>query len=236
MYEFDKLYRSIIGEGKADPSDKKGSKLSWNKHRNKQETRQSSRKSRKQGKASIEKEITESLYSFMRRGKNAENYKEVLLETPAALLPAAGAVLRAVGPSVARGVAAGAISNLISGGGDEEAENYGGDDDFIDLHYNLKDFLDKFGRDLEKSYHYYKSIDAPGFSEAGDLVESVIDAIDDINEQAQGEGTREEFVELKDKVHDLVRDLNDMYEDVGSEAQNVIEQIIDELNDELETY
>ena len=186
MYEFDKLYRSIIGEGKADPSDKKGSKLSWNKHRNKEETRQSSRKSRRQGKEGIKKGITESMYGSMGRGENAENY--------------------------------------------------GGDDDFIDLHYNLKDFLDKFGRDLEKSYHHYKSIDAPGFSEAGDLVESVIDAIDDINEQAQGEGTREEFVELKDKVHDLVRDLNDMYEDVGSEAQNVIEQIIDELNDELETY
>jgi hypothetical protein len=131
--------------------------------------------------------------------------------------------------------------------GGENAENFrdekdnsefrdGKDDDYRDLYYNLKDYLDKFGRDLEKLYNYFTSNDAPGHSEAADLVNSVIDTIDDYNEQAQGDGTREEFVELKDKVEGFLRDLNDNYESYGSVAQNVIDRIIDDLNSELETY
>lgn len=121
--------------------------------------------------------------------------------------------------------------------GDEGAEDFRDrKDDYMDLYYNLKDYLDKLGRDLEKDYHYFTSNDAPGHSEAADLVNSIIDTIDDYNEQAQGDGTREEFVELKDKVEGFMRDLSDDYENYGSVAQNVIDRLTDDLNSELETY
>jgi len=142
-----------------------------------------------------------------------------------------------------------AYSSMCSGrmGRDEDAENFrdekdngeyrdGKDDHYRDLYYNLKDYLDKFGRDLEELYNYFTSNDAPGHSETASLVNIVIDTIDDYNEQAQGDGSREEFVELKDKVEGLLRDLNDNYESYGSVAQNVIDGIMDDLNSELETY
>ncbi len=162
-------------------------------------------------------------------------------------LQLAAPVLGAIGRGVVSGLAAGAVSNAMTNDNDEDAENFrdekdngefrdGKDDDYRDLYYNLKDYLDKFGRDLEELYNYFTSNDAPGHSEAADLVNSVIDTIDDYNEQAQGDGSREEFVELKDKVEEFLRDLNDNYEDFGSVAQNVIDGIIDDLNSELETY
>jgi hypothetical protein len=154
-------------------------------------------------------------------------------------------VLGAIGRGVLAGAASGAVSNMMDD--DEEAEGFRDekengefrdrkDDDYRDLYYNLKDYLDKFGRDLEELYNYFTSNDAPGHSEAADLVNSVIDTIDDYNEQAQGDGSIEEFVELKDKVEEFIRDLNDTYEDYGSVAQNVIDGIMDDLNSELETY
>jgi hypothetical protein len=121
--------------------------------------------------------------------------------------------------------------------GDEGAEDFRDrKGDYMDLYYNLKDYLDKLGRDLEKDYHYFTSTDAPGHSEAANLVNSIIDTIDGYNEQAQGEGTREEFVELKDKVEGFMRELSDEYESFGPVAQNVIDRLMDDLDSELETY
>jgi hypothetical protein len=52
MNNFDKVYNSILREGKADPANKKGTKESapFQKHRNKMESRASSKASRRRGK------------------------------------------------------------------------------------------------------------------------------------------------------------------------------------------
>lgn len=110
--------------------------------------------------------------------------------------------------------------------------------DYMDLYYNLKDYLDKLGRDLEKDYHYYSSTQGPHYSEAANVINSIIDTIDDYNEQAQGEGTREEFVELKDKVEGLLMSLDDDHEwsHYGPITQEIIRGIRESLYEELETY
>jgi hypothetical protein len=187
-------------------------------------------------------EMLAEAYSNICNKSNRRGKRGVVEEMLPALVPIAGAI----GRGILAGAASGAVSNMMDDD-DEEAEDFrdekenseyrdGKDDHYRDFYYNLKDYLDKFARDLEKDYHYFTSNDAPGHSEAADLVNSVIDTIDDYNEQAQGDGSREEFVELKDKVEEFLRDLNHSYEDFGSVAQNVIDGIIDDLNSELETY
>ncbi len=118
----------------------------------------------------------------------------------------------------------------------EDAEERDRTQDYIDLHYNLKDYLDSLAREVEKYYHHYNSIDTEESSDAALLCNVIIDRLDEINEEAQGEGSREEFVELKDKVEAFMRELSSEYESFGPEQQSIVDMVIDALDEELETY
>lgn len=118
----------------------------------------------------------------------------------------------------------------------EDAEERDRSQDYMDLHYNLKDYLDALAREVEKYYHHYNSIDTVESSGAALLCNAIIDRLDEINEEAQGEGTREEFVALKDNVEAFMRELSSEYESFGPYQQGVVDTVIDALNDELESY
>lgn len=118
----------------------------------------------------------------------------------------------------------------------EDAEERDRTQDYMDLHYNLKDYLDSLAREVGKYYHHYNSIDTEESSDAALLCNVIIDRLDEINEEAQGEGTREEFVELKDKVEVFMRELSNEYESFGPEQQSIVDMVIDSLDEELETY
>ena len=90
MNNFDKVYNSILREGKADPANKKGTKESapFQKHRNKLESRASSKASRRRGK----REMVEEMF------------------------PLAGALMR----GAAMGLASGAVQNAMDDDEDAE--------------------------------------------------------------------------------------------------------------------
>jgi hypothetical protein len=127
MNNFDKVYNSILREGKADPTNKKGTKESapFQKHRNKLESRASSKASRRRGK------------------------KEMVEEMLPALAPIAGAI----GRGIVSGVASGAVSNMMSN--DEDAENSVDYRElFRDLHSAIEEYIikidgmyDEFGQE-----------------------------------------------------------------------------------------
>lgn len=110
--------------------------------------------------------------------------------------------------------------------------------DYMDLYYNLKYYLYKLGRDLEEDYRYYSSTKGPHYSEAANVIKGIINTIYDYNEQAQGDGSREEFVELKGKVEGLLMSLHDDHEwaHYGPVTQEIVQGIIESLDEELETY
>lgn len=118
----------------------------------------------------------------------------------------------------------------------EDAEERDRTQDYMDLHYSLKDYLDSLAREVEKYYHHYNSIDTKESSDAALLCNVIIDRLDEINEEAQGEGTREEFVELKDKVEAFMRELSSEYESFGPEQQSIVDMVVGDLDEELETY
>lgn len=90
MNNFDKVYNSILREGKADPANKKGTKDSapFQKHRNKMESRASSKASRRRGK----REMVEEMF------------------------PLVGALAR----GAAMGLASGTVSNMMDDDEDAE--------------------------------------------------------------------------------------------------------------------
>jgi hypothetical protein len=126
MNNFDRVYNSILREGKADPANKKGTKESapFQKHRNKLESRASSKASRRRGK----REMVEEMF------------------------PLVGALAR----GAAMGLASSAVSNMMDGDDvDEDAEDFGDreggnyKDPFTKLREDIEDYID----DLSSGMH-----------------------------------------------------------------------------------